>query len=509
MLNAFLVVACLAATVTAAPRWLRVAQREHYVPQSATRFAARWWGSSRENLLLAMGALGGALAALSVPGFSFVTAVVVAVAPLGLGLRGRTSKLVWTRRLKTLAAVDAVLVLAVFGLSLAAGDAGPGLAAMAAFASPLLLDLALAVTQPFEKRAARRYVTSAERKLRSANPVTVAITGSYGKTTTKQYVRHLVSGLRTVLASPASFNNTGGLSRTLNEQLVPGTEVFVAEMGMWGPGEIRAMCAWVRPTIGVIANIGPVHLERVGSLDGIVDAKAEICEGTPTCVLNVSAHRLAEVADRLEREGKRVIRVATEATVVAEVVVVAGDDGSLDVRVGDRRLTVADTTAQAANVAAALGVVLALDLPVDAVLGRLDSLPQPENRQAVSVSAAGVTVVDNTFSSNPASAAASLALLDRVAPRRARITVVTPGMVELGPVQFEENRRFAAAAGELASDVVIVGNTNKKALLAGLDPADVQVHLARTRDAAVAWVRANLGEGDAVLYENDLPDHYP
>ena len=81
-----------------------------------------------------------------------------------------------------------------------------------------------------------------------ARPSTVAITGSYGKTTTKLYVRHLVAGQRTVLASPASFNNTGGLARTLNEHLTPGTEVFVAEMGTYGPGEIRAMCAWVRPT---------------------------------------------------------------------------------------------------------------------------------------------------------------------------------------------------------------------------------------------------------------------
>lgn len=509
MLNTVLVVLCLAATLVASPRWLRVAQREHYVPKAVTTFAARWWGSSRDNSLLAAGAVLAALSALWLPGMAFFTAVIVAVAPLGLGLRGRTGRLVWTRRLKTLAVVAGLLALVAFGLCLAAGPVGPALAALAAFGSTLLLDLALAVTRPFEALAARKFVVAAERKLRSANPVTVAITGSYGKTTTKQYVRHLVSGLRTVLASPASFNNTGGLSRTLNEHLTPGTEVFVAEMGMWGPGEIRSMCAWVKPSVGVIVNIGPVHLERVGSIEGIVAAKAEICEDTPTCVLNVSASGLAEVADRLEREGKRVVRVATDRVHPADVVVEASADGSLAVQVGDHHRDLPATTAQAANVAAALGVVVALDLPVDQVLPRLDTLPQPENRQAVSTSPTGVAVVDNTFSSNPASAAASLALLDRVAGPRARIVVVTPGMVELGPRQFEENRAFAAAAADLASDVVIVGATNKKALMAGVDPADVQVHLARTREAAVSWVRDNLREGDAVLYENDLPDHYP
>ena len=121
---------------------------------------------------------------------------------------------------------------------------------------------------------------SAEQRLPGGgSPVTVAITGSFGKTTTKLYVRHLVAGQRSVLASPASFNNTGGLARTLNEHLTPGTEVFVAEMGTYGPGEIRKMCAWVQPSIGVIVNIGPVHLERMRSLDGVVKAKAEITEG--------------------------------------------------------------------------------------------------------------------------------------------------------------------------------------------------------------------------------------
>ena len=168
---------------------------------------------------------------------------------------------------------------------------------------------------------------TAEAKLRSVHPTTVAITGSYGKTTTKVYFRHLASGVQTVLASPASFNNTGGLSRTLNEHLTPGTEVFVAEMGTFGPGEIRSMCAWVQPDIAAIVNIGPVHLERMKTLDGIVAAKAEIFEQpvTHTAVLNIDAHGLAALADTLAGKGKRVMRVSTVSTSVD--VCVRPDDG--------------------------------------------------------------------------------------------------------------------------------------------------------------------------------------
>jgi UDP-N-acetylmuramoyl-tripeptide--D-alanyl-D-alanine ligase len=82
-------------------------------------------------------------------------------------------------------------------------------------------------------------------------------------------------------------------------------------------------------------------------------------------------------------------------------------------------------------------------------------------------------------------------------------------MVELGPLQAVENHDFAVAADDGATDLVIVGQTNRKALVAGAAHRDIRVHLTPTRDKAVDWVRATLTDGDVVLYENDLPDHYP
>jgi UDP-N-acetylmuramoyl-tripeptide--D-alanyl-D-alanine ligase len=375
---------------------------------------------------------------------------------------------------------------------------------------PHQIDIALQLARAVERQAAPPWVRPAQQRLRAADPVTVAITGSFGKTTTKQYVRHLVSGQRSVLASPASFNNTSGLARTLNEHLTPGTEVFVAEMGTYGPGEIRAMCSWVRPSIGVIVNIGPVHLERMKTLDGVAAAKAEITEDVSTAVLNVSAHGMAALADRLVASGRRVVRVATDTEHPgADVVVLDDGEGTLDVTFGALHHVVKETGAHAANVAAALGVVRALDLDEEAATDRLDSLPVAEHRQEVSRSGKGVIVIDNTFSSNPASAASSLALVRRLTEPGARGVVVTPGMVELGPLQPEENRNFAAAADDAASDLVIVGETNRKWLVAGAANRDIRVHFAATRDEAVEWVRATLTDGDVVLYENDLPDHYP
>jgi UDP-N-acetylmuramoyl-tripeptide--D-alanyl-D-alanine ligase len=133
-------------------------------------------------------------------------------------------------------------------------------------------------------------------------------------------------------------------------------------------------------------------------------------------------------------------------------------------------------------------------------------------------SPAGFAVLDDTYNSNPSGAREALAALvaQPVAPGASaepgsrRLVVVTPGMVELGRRQAEENRAFASAAALAATDLVVVGRTNRRALVAGSTvPDGATVHLVANREKAVAWVRANLAAGDVVLYENDLPDHYP
>ena len=125
----------------------------------------------------------------------------------------------------------------------------------------------------------------------------------------------------------------------------------------------------------------------------------------------------------------------------------------------------------------------------------------------MSISEAGFTIIDDTFNSNPAGAARGLDLLDELGKRTT--VVVTPGMIELGEVQEAANREFATMASGMVDRIVIVGRTNLEALLEGSGNGDASVSVVATREEAVTWVRSNLGPGDAVLYENDLPDHYP
>ena len=511
-MNAAVVGAASFATLFAALRWLRVAQREHYLAGSVTRFASRWWRIP-VNLLIGAATIGAAVASWWWPAAGFGAAIGVGVSPIGLAHQGRTRTLGWTRRRRTRAAVWLVLHAAAVVAGVIAGS-GPQAAVAVALAAPVILDVACALTTPFERRAAQRFVAAATARLREVGPAVIAITGSYGKTSTKTYVAHLVGGARPVLASPASFNNTAGLSRAINEHLTPETEVFIAEMGAYGPGEIAALCSWVRPSVGVITAIGPVHLERFGSEDRIVEAKSEIVEHAPVAVLNVDDPRLRALADRLAAagDGRRILRCSAVDR-AADVCVEVTDGGALSVHVGGQHVAdVAGAAAAPGNVACAIAAALAVDVPLDTIRRGLPNLPTPANRQSVGTLSTGATVIDDTYNANPTGAASALATLERLAAGRSgRRVVITPGMVELGPRQAEENSAFAAAAARVATDLFVVGRTNRRALLAGAAEAggSAEVRSVSTRQVAVEWVKANTGPDDVVLYENDLPDHFP
>jgi UDP-N-acetylmuramoyl-tripeptide--D-alanyl-D-alanine ligase len=518
--QAVLLVAALAGAGLAGIRWLRVAQREHYLPGSVIRFARRWWSVGPNRLLGAAALLGLVAAAAKVAPAGLVAVAAVAVGPFGLTLRGRTSPLAWTRRLTVLAAVSALAAVAIIAAAIAAAPTWAVAAAAAtlvAVAAPVVVDVALALTGPLERRLSAKFVRRASTKLAAVHPTVVAITGSYGKTSTKGYVAHLLTGSLTVLPTPRSYNNQSGLSRAVNENLLPGTDVFVAEMGTYGPGEIAEMCRWVKPDIAVITAIGPVHLERMGSEERIVAAKAEILEQAPVAVLNVDNRWLAPLAGTARAAGTKVW--SCSAVDRGADVCVVEDEGRLRVFVaqpggGTRQVAhVEGLDAPPTNIACAVAVALELGIAPEVVARRLPTLTPAPHRREVSRAKSGATVIDDTYNANPAGAAAALHQLADLGSNGHLRVVATPGMVELGPRQPEENARFAEQAAGLASHLLVIGQTNAAALVAGwrAAPADARGQLVRcaTRELAVEWVSQHLGPGDVVLYENDLPDHFP
>ena len=532
-------------------RWLRVLQREHYEAAALARFVGRWSSpqvtlipkmkvrleqsdggvrsSPREDFQgapryeqdrLRPRPERGARRPITVSHvliFAFVAAllfkneaVIVAVAvvyglvtPWGLSIRGRTGPLVWTRRVTTIAIVATAIALAVALIGLLVPRPWYP-AAVVVWAVPVILDFTTRVLKPYEEHRSKKFVDLAVARLRQVHPRVVAITGSYGKTSTKNHLAQLM-GDEGIVVTPRSFNNRAGLSRAINENLADGTRVFVAEMGTYGPGEIRSLCSWCVPEIAVVTAIGPVHLERMKRLEVIESAKYEITERASVVIVNIDDLVLSRWPQRLAESAKRVRTAGSTSQSASVRVAVDGANWTVSVDGTDVGTGPAIVGVQPTNLACALAASLELGVGTSELLDRLRRVGAVENRSHVVTAASGVEVIDDTFNANPASAAAALKLLKGMALSGRRV-VVTPGLVELGREQYGENLALARKVAFYGAELVIVNRTNVVPLTLGFDGP---VRRFNTRDQAVTWVRSALVPGDGVLYLNDLPDHYP
>ncbi len=491
-------------------RYIRIAQREHYLAGSVTRFAYRWIKlfPSAPLWVVSLGLGFGTvfLAPLSIGVFGLSVLV-----PIGLSYRGLSGKLKWTRRLKTLFVLEVALIVAIYLLALLL--LGSKFALLTITLSNVfcfaICDLSLLITMPIEEFVGRKYINKAAKKLREINPQIVAITGSYGKTSTKNAVSSLLSGLKATVASPASFNNKYGLSRTVLDYLLPSTEVLVAEMGTYKQGEIKDLTKWMPPQVAAITAIGPVHLERMKSEDNILLAKSEIFLKDTIAVLTIDDQRLKNLANELERRGNKVIRVSTCSNLNESCdIAVVQADSSLKIFLDGKAIgevpDISDTL-PISNFAVAMGICKGLGVSIESLVDNVDKIAPVEHRSNVSVAESGVVVVDDTYNANPASVQLSLEKGTKLASPTGRLVVVTPGMVELGKRQKIENEKFGQKIKEKNAELVVVGKTNLGALKRGFGDA-IEV---ANRPAAVTWVRTNLSKGDVVCYINDLPDHFP
>jgi UDP-N-acetylmuramoyl-tripeptide--D-alanyl-D-alanine ligase len=310
---------------------------------------------------------------------------------------------------------------------------------------------------------------------RSAAQV-VGITGSTGKTSTKDILAALLRPQTNVIAAEAGYNNEIGVPLTLC-RIEPETKVVVVEMGMRGPGQIRALAEIARPEIALITSIGPVHLELLGSVENVARAKAELLEALPAGgVAIVPAH--APELEPFIPEGLDVRRFEPPQVEVR--------DGSSHVRFRDREV-VFDFTArhQATNAAAALLAVEVLGLsPPDEPVHVAFSRWRSEETELPG----GGLLINDAWNANPAAMRAALAyLLDRASGRR---TVAVLGdMAELGV----EGPTFHEEIGHAAQNVDVVIGVGELARGYGGE------EWVATAAEAVALVRTVVRPGDAVL----------
>jgi UDP-N-acetylmuramoyl-tripeptide--D-alanyl-D-alanine ligase len=334
-------------------------------------------------------------------------------------------------------------------------------AAVAAGASATLaarpLDVPIPVIEVVDTAAALMALAAWARPRLSAR--VVGITGSVGKTSTKDLVRAAVGAGRRVTANERSFNNEQGLPVTVLGA-PDDTEVLVLEMGMRGFGEIARLCAVARPDIGVVTAVAPSHTELVGGIEGVARAKAELVEALPAdgyAVLNADDERVAAMADRTAA-GVLTFGTAAAADVRISGLVLDGRARPrFDVHTpwGSAPVALAVSGAHmAANAAAALTVAGAVGVDLDAAAAALSEARVSSMRMQLLTAAAGGLVINDAYNANPTSMRAALDALAAVSA--ARRVAVLGGMAELADSDAA-HRGVAARAADLGIELIAVG----------------------------------------------------
>jgi UDP-N-acetylmuramoyl-tripeptide--D-alanyl-D-alanine ligase len=300
----------------------------------------------------------------------------------------------------------------------------------------------------------------------------VGITGSYGKTTTKDILAAIASAQRPTVAAEQSFNNEVGVPLTLC-RLEPETEICILELAMRGLGQIAELCAFARPEIGVVVAIGPVHLEKVGTLENVVRAKSELIDALPP-----GGTAVVPAGFPVKRGDLDVVRLGDDVRVESfEPPLLATSLGEVEVSFTARHL--AANALAALATARVLGLVLPARLDVDFTGMRNQELELP----------GGGLLVNDAWNANPVSMRAALEHLHELAGGR-RTVAVLGDMAELGDYAEEGHREVARALEEVGIDLLVAVGPQARAYGG---------RWVATRDDALALLREELRPGDCVL----------
>jgi len=341
---------------------------------------------------------------------------------------------------------------------------------------------------------------------RDSGVAVVAVTGSAGKSTTKEITAEFLAARYTVFRNRGNLNNHIGLPLSLLE-LRNKPDIGVLELGMNHAGEISTLVRIAEPEVRVWTNVGPAHLEFFGTVEAIAEAKAEILEGADKdSVLVANADDDLVMRHAAKFAGRvRTFGVERPADVRALAVRDLGIDGTAAIvrtPIGETELrTPMPGTANLSNVLAAAAVAIRFDVPLADIVERAAGL-KPIARRGEVIRTASITIVDDSYNSNPKALSRALAMLGGES-RYARRVAVVGEMLELGDASSELHRGAGQeAARAQVSELVAVGGPNARAVADGALASGMQtscVHYVPTSSAAADLAAALVRPGDLVL----------
>ena len=368
---------------------------------------------------------------------------------------------------------------------------------------------------PFIKIGNYKYIKEAKDIIKKHKDLKIiGITGSYGKTSTKNIIASILSEKYSTVMTPQSYNTTLGVTKTIRENIKPYTEVFVCEMGASRIGDIKEICGIVKPDVSVITSIGPQHLSTIKSMENIIKEKFEIVrmakEGA-LAVLNVDNQVIKENYLKYI-DGKEVIKYGLDESTdcYAENIVMNEDGSEFDVVIGKERIKIETKLLgkhNIYNILCAIIIAKKLGLENDEIRKAVKKVKPIEHRLELKYMS-GILALDDSFNSNPEGSKMAIECLTMFNDKYR--VLVTPGMVELGSKEAELNKKLGNYATK-CDFVILVGQNTTKDIKTGMDELNYKNYVV-VKDINEAFEKLmNIKkehENLIALIENDLPDCY-
>ncbi len=429
-------------------------------------------------------------------------------------------KLAYTDRVKRLLFTSLLISTVLFGVAYCTLPSVLffALSACVVVFSNLILLLANLVNTPLEKGITQWYINDARKIISSRKDLLIiGVTGSYGKTSTKNYLYRMLTEKYNVLVTPGNFNTLLGVVRTIREQLRPQHEIFIVEMGAKQRGDIKEICDLVHPKIGIVTSVGEAHLEMFKSVENIQKTKFELIDSLPENgfgVINLDSESIKNYSfsSRCPIVSYSVENV--QANVQAKEVGYNTSGVTFSLNIGSESVNFRSPLLGGGNVLNLVaGIVVASDLGLSTKqLQRAIQQLQPVEHRLSMSRVGGLTILDDAYNSNPAGAKMALDVLrDFTRVEGAKRVVITPGFVEMGTAQEAANYTLGCQIAQAADYAVVVNKLNRDAIVNGLNDSSFgsdNYFVADSLNEARAHLASRLGVGDILLYENDLPDSF-
>lgn len=381
---------------------------------------------------------------------------------------------------------------------------------------PITVPIAHGILVPFEKLNSKKYIFLAKKKLKKfPNLIKIGITGSYGKTSTKYILNTILSENYSVCISPHSFNTPMGITKVVLDYLKPNHDVLITEMGANQVGDIKYLCNIVEPEYGILTSVGNQHLATFGSLDNISKTKFELIESlskeSGIAIFNGDNKNCMELYEKTQIKKYFSSTKDENAFVFAKNVSISSSGISFTLVV-DGKETDCKTKLlgkhNLENILMCVALAYNLGLSLQQIKVGISKL-EPINHRLELKRESGLVILDDSYNSNVDGSLCALEVLKLF--DGGKKIVVTPGLVELGEKEREENVKFGKNIAKYANIVIIVNKTNKDAIYEGLQEEgfdEKQIFFAQSLIEARIILKRKAEVGDVVLFENDLPDNY-